>query len=344
MEQRESTTASVEDIAAFVKKAMCEEMISIIIPVYKCAPYLRQCLDSILAQDYEAWEAILVDDGSTDSSAAIIDEYAMRDSRFRIVHKENGGVSNTRNVGMDISQGEWMTFVDGDDQLAPGALSFYASLTSPETDLVMAGYTNAYKIPPRISQDASTVCISRDDALRLMFKPTSQKQGEVWDKLFKTSIIEANNLRFDTKIKINEDYAFTTQYLCHVSQRIMLSHRTTYLYYIRDSSVMHSLDKVFNPFALTAFHAYHSMQQAVHHARPAVSADVLALFDRQCLATSLIDTMRLMHRTGFSMLRGVRMLWKTFLDVWGWRSIPAESYHLLQWAWRKLWHYGISHF
>lgn len=148
MEQRESTTASVEDIAAFVKKAMCEEMISIIIPVYKCAPYLRQCLDSILAQDYEAWEAILVDDGSTDSSAAIIDEYAMRDSRFRIVHKENGGVSNTRNVGMDISQGEWMTFVDGDDQLAPGALSFYASLTSPETDLVMAGYTNAYKIPP----------------------------------------------------------------------------------------------------------------------------------------------------------------------------------------------------
>ena len=90
-------------------------MFSIVIPVYNVAPYLRECLDSLLAQTCADWEAVCVDDGSTDSSGAILDEYAAKDSRFVVVHQENRGVSAARNKGLDIAKGEWLVFLDGDD-------------------------------------------------------------------------------------------------------------------------------------------------------------------------------------------------------------------------------------
>ena len=88
---------------------------SIIIPVYNVAPYLRECLDSVLAQTFTDWEAICVDDGSTDGSGAILDEYAAKDKRFRIVHQKNSGVSVARNTALEIVDGEWLTFIDADD-------------------------------------------------------------------------------------------------------------------------------------------------------------------------------------------------------------------------------------
>lgn len=89
---------------------------SIIIPVYNVAPYLRECLDSVLAQTFSAWVAICVDDGSTDSSGVILDEYASKDVRLRVIHQSNAGVSVARNVAMKIAVGEWLTFLDGDDK------------------------------------------------------------------------------------------------------------------------------------------------------------------------------------------------------------------------------------
>lgn len=88
---------------------------SIIIPVYNVAPYLRECLDSVLAQTFTDWEAICVDDGSTDGSGAILDEYAAKDSRFRVFHQPNAGVSAARNRGLDEAKGEWICFLDADD-------------------------------------------------------------------------------------------------------------------------------------------------------------------------------------------------------------------------------------
>lgn len=95
---------------------MCE--ISIIVPVYKVEPYLRKCLDSILAQTFTNFEVILVDDGSPDNSGKICDEYAIKDSRVRVIHKENGGLSSARNAGIDIAQGKYLGFVDSDDYIA----------------------------------------------------------------------------------------------------------------------------------------------------------------------------------------------------------------------------------
>ena len=111
---------------------------SIIIPVYNVAPYLRECLDSVLAQTFTDWEAICVDDGSTDDSCAILDEYAAKDVRFRVVHQPNRGVSAARNAGLDVAIGEWLAFLDGDDIFLPSLLDKVCTTIDayPSVDMV----------------------------------------------------------------------------------------------------------------------------------------------------------------------------------------------------------------
>ena len=97
-------------------------MFSVIIPVYNNESYLHEALDSLLAQSYGGWEAVCVDDGSNDGCGIILDEYATKDSRFRVIHKANAGVSAARNTGLDVAQGDWILFLDADDAFAPWAL------------------------------------------------------------------------------------------------------------------------------------------------------------------------------------------------------------------------------
>ena len=94
-------------------------LITVIIPIYKVEKYLPKCLDSVLAQTYSNLEIILVDDGSPDNCGAICDEYAARDSRIRVIHKENGGLSSARNSGIDICRGKYISFIDSDDFVSP---------------------------------------------------------------------------------------------------------------------------------------------------------------------------------------------------------------------------------
>ena len=94
---------------------MATPVLSIIIPAYKVEPYLRECLDSIATSPLDCWEALLIDDGSPDGCPLICDEYAAQDRRFHVIHQQNAGVAAARNAGLDISQGEWVWFVDSDD-------------------------------------------------------------------------------------------------------------------------------------------------------------------------------------------------------------------------------------
>ena len=98
-------------------------MVSIIVPVYNAEEHLRRCVDSILVQTFSDFELLLIDDGSKDGSAAICDEYTIKDSRVRVFHKENGGGSSARNLGLDNAQGEWIAFVDSDDFIPVRSLS-----------------------------------------------------------------------------------------------------------------------------------------------------------------------------------------------------------------------------
>ena len=115
-------------------------LFSIIIPVYNVAPYLRECLDSVLAQTFGDWESICVDDGSTDGSGAILDEYAAKDSRFKVIHQTNAGVSAARNRALDEANGEWLTFLDADDLLREDFLSkLLVAAQASKADLAIGG-------------------------------------------------------------------------------------------------------------------------------------------------------------------------------------------------------------
>lgn len=105
-------------------------LFSIIVPVYKVAPYLRECLDSVLRQTYPNWECICVDDGSPDESGTILDEYARQDARIKVLHRQNGGVSAARNAGMDIATGDYLLFLDGDDAYVPWCLERLSEILS----------------------------------------------------------------------------------------------------------------------------------------------------------------------------------------------------------------------
>ena len=114
-----------------------EMKFSVIIPVYNVEPYLRICLDSVLAQTFTDWEAICVDDGSTDGSGAILDEYAALDSRFRVIHQSNAGVSAARNAALDVATGEMVMFLDADDVWSSQCLETVAGVSARFNDAEM---------------------------------------------------------------------------------------------------------------------------------------------------------------------------------------------------------------
>lgn len=124
---------------------MNSPLVSVIVPVYNVAPYLEQCLDSIVNQSYRNLEIILVDDGSTDESGAICDRYAEQDSRIRVVHKENGGLSSARNVGLDKMTGEWVLFVDSDDWIELNTLELLFEQKDECAEIVEFGIVHVFE-------------------------------------------------------------------------------------------------------------------------------------------------------------------------------------------------------
>ena len=193
--------------------------ISIIIPVYNTEKYLPTCLDSILFQSYSDFEILLVDDGSTDGSARICDMYSEKDKRIRVFHKENGGVSSARNLGLDNASGEWVYFVDSDDQVLPGGLLTMVDCISDDVDVVLAGYKRFDESEHVVYEiDEQVVCmLDKCESLLTLY----ERHGKYYDfltygciRLLRNKIIQAHNLRFDTEIANKEDTLFLTQYIC----------------------------------------------------------------------------------------------------------------------------------
>lgn len=139
---------------------------SIIIPCYNVAKYIRECLDSVLAQSEPSWEAICTDDGSTDETGRVLEEYAAKDSRIKVIHQANGGLSAARNAALKVASGEWLCYLDGDDMLTPWALETYAKMEQqfPQADILRAGmYTfedGTFTLPERGNFDAVGVDLS----------------------------------------------------------------------------------------------------------------------------------------------------------------------------------------
>ena len=245
--------------------------LSIIIPVYNTEVYLPACLDSILSQTFSDFEVLLVDDGSKDGSGAICDAYALKDSRIRVMHKENGGVSSARNLGMEQAQGEWIMFVDSDDELLPDGLSELAGGISNDVDLVMLDFAHStYREKDMSLLHVEGRIVGREEALVSMFNGTEKSyQGYAVAKLFRRSLLDDHHLMFDPTISIKEDTLFVVHFLCLSGKKVYVSDTPVYIYIQRPSSAMTSLNEAYSPKYLTSFEAVARMNRLVRTTFPA---------------------------------------------------------------------------
>ena len=245
--------------------------ISIIVPVYNTEPYLPRCIDSILSQSFTDFELLLVDDGSTDGSGKICDAYAEKDSRIRVFHKENGGVSSARNLGLDEAKGDWVYFVDSDDELLPGGLATLGRSIQKDVDLIIGGYeqydSHGVKVPSTIQTEFPLIRWSQQKTLLALFQGHSMYYfylGYMWLFLFQNKIIQDNHLRFDTSILIKEDTLFVTKYLCRAMGATIFNTTPVYKYKMREDSAMGTLRNQYCPAYLTSMDAVIQMHSCIH--------------------------------------------------------------------------------
>lgn len=204
--------------------------ISIIIPVYNAEKYLRKCLESVLSQTFVFFECLLVDDGSTDGSGKICDEYASSDLRFKVFHKTNGGVSSARNVGIRNATGAWITFVDADDFVKVDYLANLHSHTSSTIDMVIS-YAEIHRNNGSIDRENyPSKLITRENFDEMFIDNDIQWHTSPWSKLYRREIIEKNNLSFCVGMHISEDALFNFKFMA-LSRSIYISKDTDYCYF-----------------------------------------------------------------------------------------------------------------
>lgn len=232
------------------RKHSFDVLVSIVAPVYNVSEYLPVFIESIIRQTYTCWELLLVDDGSTDNSGLICDNYARRDERIRIIHKTNGGVSSARNVGIKEMKGEWALMPDPDDELTADALESFVAHISNEIDLISASYVwyknGVLSIPTKPSSD---LILDRDDYISLMgiIPQPRNLDRRVANKLFRVSIIKENNLDFPEDLHLREDILYNYKYVSKCNGKIHCIPNDTYIYYMRSSGAATSLRDHYAP-------------------------------------------------------------------------------------------------
>ncbi len=273
-----------------------EPLISVIIPVYNVESYLRECLDSIVGQSYKKLEIILVDDGSTDSSGDICDEYARNDERIKVIHQSNHGLPYTRNVGMDEASGDWIAFPDADDWLEQDAFSKLVSAIkgdAADADIIVYGVCREYrKESKRTGLGVPTGMINDEllDACRVAPFFKLIYHGKIikftiyaaWNKLYRREFLQSAGLRFRPEVKKGEDAVFSADML-NDAQRI---------YYIDDVLYHHriissSWDNRYRPDMVEQVRLQHAALEEIIDRR-GLSDRVRAMF--QCRTSTRLYT------------------------------------------------------
>ena len=229
------------------------ELISIVVPVYKVEPYLGRCIRSIIAQTYDNLEIILVDDGSPDQCGAICDRFAQDDPRIKVYHKENGGLSDARNYGVDRADGEYITFVDSDDYVAPNYIGYlYDLLAKHDADIScccmeitskeILAFDNAAAIPSEILLTGKKAC---KELIGGLYDTLVTACG----KLYKSAIVKQYPFPVGRK---HEDEAITCKYY-YASNRVAIGNQRLYAYYQNPNSITHNRPSSLNVDAIWAF-------------------------------------------------------------------------------------------
>ncbi|MBQ8658558.1 MAG: glycosyltransferase [Clostridia bacterium] len=223
--------------------ATSKPCVSVIIPVYNVEKYLRRCLDSVINQTYSTLEIILIDDGSLDSSGFICDEYAQRDKRFKVIHQSNGGVSFARNTGLEIANGEYISFVDSDDCIANNYFEILMKCVIENKAEVVGCDVFKFRDDSQLSDE-----IGINDTNMYILAMTLLKAMEkhsVWDyvcgKIYKKEILKGQ--KFDLNLRFGEDALFNLNLCCeknNIINQVYYINRPLYFYFQRDNSAVHN--------------------------------------------------------------------------------------------------------
>lgn len=222
-----------------------EALVSVIIPVFRVEDYLDRCVQSVCDQSYNNLQIILVDDGSDDNCPQMCDEWKNKDNRIQVIHKKNGGLSDARNAGLDVANGEFVYFLDSDDYIKVNAIErLVGVITDKNADAVVLGYT-------KIDEKGNVIRESELETGEYSFKTEKEKLKficrvlsqyrigwEAWSRLYRMNIIKDNNLRFEPNKEVfAEDQCFNLYYtLC--SNNIVCISDKLYFYLIRSNSIM----------------------------------------------------------------------------------------------------------
>lgn len=215
-------------------------LISVIVTAYNIKDYLPRCLDSLLRQTYENLEVIVVDDGSTDGTAAICDDYAAKNARISVIHKENGGPSSARNAGVAIAHGEYIGYVDGDDWTEPEMYEhMLAACMEHHAEISICTYRQVGKGGEEIYPTGDVAVLPREEALEIYISghPQYRIYHSVWSKLFRRDVIQ--DIAFQEGRK-SEDIMYTTWAMCKAAKCVFLD--TPYYNYMmdREDSIMNT--------------------------------------------------------------------------------------------------------
>ena len=230
-------------------------LISIIVPVYQVKEYIERCVESILSQSFRYYELILVDDGSTDGSGEVCDELALKDSRIKVIHQNNSGVSAARNIGIDNASGDYIIFIDADDYVSPLLCEHLLDSfqNNDDIDLVIAGYVNEYvKRQRKVVLEVSEV-YGIDDFKKCF--DVFYKKGllnSACAKLYKSRLLK--NIRFDNNVSMGEDLLFNLQYYSQCNNIAFLN-EADYFYNLTN---MQSATKKYNEKYFDCYKKYYS--------------------------------------------------------------------------------------
>ena len=211
-----------------------EDLVSVVVPIYNVAEYLNECIDSILAQDYKKTEIILVDDGSTDHSGKICDEYASKNRNIRVIHQKNGGLSAARNKGLSVAKGTYICFIDSDDYILPGYLSEMLNVMKKnKSDICVCGYSEI--VPPEktiTGQDATIQFLVQQENLDIL----------AWNKIYRLDLFKDFDVTYPEGKK-NEDNLTTYKLYSHADKVSYIS-KSLYYYRERENSIMKKLNEI----------------------------------------------------------------------------------------------------
>ena len=207
--------------------------ISVIIPVYNVESYIRKCLDSVVSQTMNDLEIILVDDGTKDNSGEICEEYANKDTRIRVIHKKNGGLSDARNAGMPHVTGKYVIFIDSDDYIESDMLEYmYRNIEKSGADFSTCGVYDVYGDHIVAQKYEEEELVSAEKAFSYILQGTNIK-GAIWNKLFRRSVIEG--LEFPVG-KTFEDVFYTCELMKRVN-KVYVGTEPKYYYIHRENSI-----------------------------------------------------------------------------------------------------------